>query len=158
MEHARGLHNQPSGCGPLHPRVSPKTFSLDSSVFYYLGKESCMADNASCLLDLSDPSFPANMSVDYPQPLSLWHISSLLLELLFCVIYMLHRKSCEQALFRAPDPTRPLLQATPGLTWERVGFSGMEGNCSNPPLGWPPRPHKSSQFPSSHRPGQAPCP
>ena len=39
---------------------------------------------------------------------------------------------------RAPGRKYPVLQAPSGPTWERVGFSGMGWDCSNPLPGWLP--------------------
>ena len=50
--------------------------------------------------------------------------------------------SLELKSFRYMDqsPTCPLLQATHGLTWQIVGFSGMGGDYDDPPPGWAPDP------------------
>ena len=47
----------------LHSR---KLF-LNPSVFYHMGQENCMADDASCLFYLSDTEFLTHISVVHPQ-------------------------------------------------------------------------------------------
>ena len=39
---------------------------LEPFSFYHSGKENCMADDASCLFELSDTSFLTRISVVYP--------------------------------------------------------------------------------------------
>ena len=55
-----------------------------------------------------------------------------------------------------PHLERQVLQAPYGPTWERIGFSGMGGDCNVPTPGWFARPHKISQLSSAHRARQAP--
>ena len=45
---------------------------LNPSIFYHPGQENCMADDASCLFNLSETSFLTHMSVVYPQLHGLW--------------------------------------------------------------------------------------
>ena len=47
-------------------------------------------------------------------------------------------------------PTRPGLQETSGPTWEVVSFSGMGGDCRNPPHGFPPHLLKPPQLPGQN--------
>ena len=75
-------------------------FFLNHSVFYHLGQENCMADDASSLFYLSDTKFLTHVSVVYPQSHGSWKISPLLLELISCLISTLHRKPCNLSLLR----------------------------------------------------------
>ena len=72
----------------LHSRQ----FFINPSIFYHLGIKNCMADDASCLFDISETSLLTHMSDAYTQPHSLWKISLPPLDLLSCVIYTLRRK------------------------------------------------------------------
>ena len=78
----------------LHSRK----FFLNPSVFYHLGQENCMADDASRLFYLSETDFLTRMSVVHPQLHGSWQISLPSLELLSCVISTLRRKPCELVL------------------------------------------------------------
>ena len=76
----------------LHSRQ----FFINPSVFYHPGIENRMADDASCLFELSDTSLLAHMSSAYPQYQSSWMISLPPPDLLSCVISTLRRKPCER--------------------------------------------------------------
>ena len=65
-------------------------------VFYHPGIKNRMADDASCLFELSDTSLLAHMSSVYPQSQSLLMTSLLPTYLLSCVISTLRRRPCEQ--------------------------------------------------------------
>ena len=83
----------------IHALHSRKFF-LNPFVFYQLGQENCMADDASHLFSLSDTSFLTNMFVVHHQSHGLWQIFFPPLELLSCVISTLVRKPCEPALLK----------------------------------------------------------
>ena len=52
-------------------------FSLNPYIFYHPVHDNFMADDSSCIFDLSDTSFLSHMSSAYPQPLSPWQIHPL---------------------------------------------------------------------------------
>ena len=52
--------------------IHSRQLSLNPSVFFHPGQENCIADDASCLFDISGTSFLSHMSVVYSHPLSLW--------------------------------------------------------------------------------------
>ena len=57
-----------------------------------------MADNASCLFDLSGTPFISYMSITYLQSHILWQLCPLPPQLFSCMIYTLRRKPCKQGL------------------------------------------------------------
>ena len=59
------------------PALHLRYFFLNPYVFYHLGIENHMADDASCLFEISDTSLLAHMSSTYPQSQTLWQLSLL---------------------------------------------------------------------------------
>ena len=49
-----------------------RKFFLNPSVFYHLGQEKCVADDASCLFYLSETEFLTHISGVHPQSHGLW--------------------------------------------------------------------------------------
>ena len=86
----------------IHALHSRKLF-LNNSIFYHLGKENSMADDASRLFYLSDTDFLTHMSVAHTQLHGSWQISLPTPELLSCVISTLRRTTYELALLRMRD-------------------------------------------------------
>ena len=72
-----------------------RKFFINPSVFYHPGIKNIMADNASCLFEISDTSPLSHISATYPQLKSLWQISLPPPDLLSCMISTLHRKPCK---------------------------------------------------------------
>ena len=73
---------------------------INPSVLYHPGIENRMADNASCMFELSDTPHLAHMSSAYPQHRSSWMISLPPPDLLSCVISTLRKKPCERELHK----------------------------------------------------------
>ena len=71
---------------------------LNLYVFYSLGQENCMEDDDFCPFDFPGTPFLTHKPSYFPQPLSSWQLYPPTLELLLCVIYTLHRKSCKRKL------------------------------------------------------------
>ena len=59
-----------------------------------------MADDTSCLFDLSDTPFIAHISVTYPQSHISRQLYPLKLQLLSCMIFTMRRKPCKKVLHR----------------------------------------------------------
>ena len=75
-----------------------------------------------------------------------------------CSPRFIHPSHRDPPSLQTLSPSRPVLQAPIGTTWEVVGFSGIGGDCGKPPPSRTPRPPKAPQFPSSHRIVQAAFP
>ena len=57
-----------------------------------------MADDTSCLFEISDTPFIVHMSATYPKLKFLWQLYPLLSQLLSCVISTLCRNMCNREL------------------------------------------------------------
>ena len=77
-----------------------RQFFLNPSVFYHLGIENCMANDTSCMFELSNTSLLAHMSAAFPQLQSSWQLSLLPPDLLSCMISTLRRNPCKQGLHK----------------------------------------------------------
>ena len=132
----------------LHSRQ----FFLNPSVFYHPGLENCIADDASCLFDLSDTTFLAYMYVTYQKPRILWKLCPLPSQLISCIISMMLRKPCNQGLHRtradrdstgsgpisAPPCRLDLLSKIhPSLKWKYCRYMETGSNTpSTPSANW----------------------